>query len=84
MVEGKLSGYESDLHMTKYYIEFNVAPDAKSIQTITVSLDSEVVTDRKALMDVSLSLHPLYANLEKYVLSNPSRKIDDQESTSKH
>lgn len=70
--------------MGKYYIEFNVAPDKKSIQTITVSLDSEVVTDMEAEMTIDLLSHPLYANLEKYVLANPSHKDDDQKSTSKH
>lgn len=69
--------------MPKYYIEFNVAPDKKSIQTITVNLDSEVVTDTEAKMDISLSLHPLYRQLEKYVLANPAPKATP-ESTSKH
>lgn len=69
--------------MAKYYIEFNIAKDKKSIQTITVSLDSEVVTDMEAQMDISLSKHPLFANLEKYVLANPTKK-EELSNTNKH
>lgn len=68
--------------MSKYHIEFNIAPDKKSIQTISVALDSETVTDMKAEFAVDLVNHPLYANLEKYVLANPSR--GEQKSTGKH
>ena len=68
----------------KYHIEFNVAPDKKSIQAITVSLDSQTITDMNAQMRVDLACHPLYANLEKYVLANPSPKGSEQDSTSKH
>jgi len=69
--------------MSKYYIEFNIAKDKKSIQTVTCNLDSEVVIDMEKQMDVSLCQHPLYPALERYVLANPSPKILD-ESTGKH
>jgi hypothetical protein len=69
--------------MSKYYIEFNVAPDKKSIQTIIVDLDSEVVTDMTAPRNVGLVEHPLYPQLEKYVLNNPSI-APEQQTTSKH
>lgn len=54
----------------KFYIEFNT--EDGGILATTVTLGSELVTDKGKEFNIALAAHPLYKQLERYVLNNPS------------
>lgn len=59
--------------MATYYIEFNTKEMAPNIRATKVTLGHEVIRDMHAPMAINLVDDPLYAQLEAYVLANPSK-----------
>jgi len=63
----------------EYFIDFTTIPGdkpntVKAIDAVKVRIDMVRITDMDAPMSINLCDHPLYDELERYVLSNPSRK----------
>jgi hypothetical protein len=58
--------------MDKYYIEFDSESNPGKIETITVSLGLETVSDMKKSLPINLCDHPLYGRLVEYVKNNPA------------
>ena len=58
----------------EYFISFDTNEMPGRILAVRVTLGHEVVKDMDAEMRIDLRNHPLYAQLESYVHSNPSRE----------
>lgn len=61
-----------------FYISFNTLDMPGKIKAIRVRLDTEIVSDMNKSFPINLSDHPLYPDLERYVLNNPSRRKADE------
>lgn len=59
----------------RYYINFDTNEMPGRIKATTVRLDTDVVRDMNKGLPVDLVDDPLYPQLERYVLDNPSGKI---------
>lgn len=56
----------------KFYIDFNT--EDGGILATKITIESELVTDMNREFNIALAAHPLYKNLERYVLANPSEE----------
>jgi hypothetical protein len=58
----------------QYYISFDTKSNPGKLEAIRVRLDCETIADMKRPLSIDLCNHPLYAELEEYVLANPTKK----------
>ena len=59
---------------TKYHIGFDTKDTPGVLKSVTVKLGVVYTRDRNARFNIALMDHPLYEQLEHYVLNNPSAK----------
>lgn len=58
-----------------FHISFDTKDMPGKIKAVRVTLDQEIVAvGADKTFDISLAAHPLYPQLEQYVLANPSKK----------
>lgn len=57
-----------------FYIEFDTRIYPGGLQAVKVTLEVERIMDVTKPLAINLCEHPLYKELERYVLSNPSGK----------
>lgn len=57
----------------KYYISFNTKEMRPNIVAVSVDISRELIRDDHKKMRVDLCDSPLYKDLERYVLANPSK-----------
>ena len=62
----------------KYYISFDTKEMPGKIIAVTVEIAHELVRDKDKKMNIALCDSPLYPQLVRYVMANPSRKADDR------
>lgn len=58
----------------KYHISFDTKDMPGRIKAVTVELGIDIMREQ-SVADISLAAHPLYPQLEQYVLANPSGKV---------
>jgi hypothetical protein len=57
----------------RFYISFDTDDMKPNILATRITLDQEVIRDMAKTLSIDLVNHPLYAQLEEYVLMNPSK-----------
>lgn len=57
-----------------YYISFDTKEYAPFLKGTYVTLGSELIRDLNKQLPISLSDHPLYPQLVRYVLANPVKE----------
>ena len=58
----------------EYFISFDTKINPGKLEAIRVRLDNVTITDMEKRLNIGLKDHPLYSDLERYVLGNPSNK----------
>ena len=61
--------------MKAYYVDFDTKSKPGKLLAVKVSLDKVTIDDLNKSLAINLCEDPMYAELERYVLSNPSSKF---------
>jgi hypothetical protein len=54
----------------EYYISFDTKSNPGKLEAIRIRIDNVTITDMNKKLNIALCDHPLYSDLQKYVLSN--------------
>jgi hypothetical protein len=55
----------------KYHISFDTKSNPGKVEAVTVSLSLDTLVDDDRKVRIDLAEHPLYKDLQQYVLANP-------------
>lgn len=55
----------------EFFISFDTLANPGKLEAVRVRLDNVTIADMNKKMNIGLVDHPLYAELEQYVLANP-------------
>lgn len=55
-----------------FYINFYTRIYPGKLQAVKITIEVEIIEDMRRLLALNLCDHPLYQELEQYVLGNPS------------
>ena len=56
--------------MDEFYIDFNTKQEPGKLQAVRVRIDLVTITDMHKSLPINLCEHPLYKELQAYVLAN--------------
>lgn len=54
----------------EYYIDFNTTQQPGKLQAVKITIDLVTIEDMKKPLNINLTEHPLYLELQRYVLAN--------------
>ena len=66
--------------MAVYHISFDTKAVPGKLKAVRIEISEEIITDMDRTLNVALAADPLYAEIERYVMANPSPKTP----TTKH
>ena len=55
----------------EFYISFDTKINPGKLEAVRVRIDNVTITDLEKSLNLGLCDHPLYSDLQKYVLANP-------------
>ena len=67
-----------------FYISFETKTIPGQLMALRVDIRNELILDKDKKMNIALVDHPLYKDLERYVLSNPSGRLPTPPKKSHH